>query len=368
MGEILAARVSHLIAWLNDALKPAEQDLLEMSGTMPDEWDAFFDSHPEKRSYALVARLLEIANNEYEEGLIDFTQLFTHLALDHIDRVVVPADRLPLRERLRPRLWLMWARTMRQRGNMAESLKACEEAIRLLERDPLASLDLAAARREQAVLLHPRGQTAAALRMLRDDVPLFLRLNDIRGAVRSLIEQGLIEIDVDPAAAEQTLRWALDLANTAGHLDSIARLHVYLGECAEAAGRENDAAAWFVQAATVVVQAGLWPELYRVQGGLARAIARTGHMDEAVEALTEATIGMEMMGTPNETATVALHLVDLLHLMGQPETGAALAAQLVRYFGENGSMRQAMQALSVVREAQGARSTLQSSTPSSTIE
>jgi tetratricopeptide (TPR) repeat protein len=368
VGARLLGLARALTAWADNGIEPARQDILEMFSSLPDRWDAWLEARPESCNYHVLSMLLDAAARNLREEMVHMAALLTHFVTEHIDRVVAPPELFAVRERLRARSWYERGRALRAMGELPEARQALERAMALMEGDPLAVLPLAAARREHAVTLHARGDSDAALRVIREDIPLFLRCADVAGAIHSLMAAGQIELECgSTTAARKSFDDAFGLAALLKDHRTMTSLMAHLGHTAEAAGDDATAISWYHLSVNLLVVFGMLSELARVKGGLARIIARSGAVDEAVDRMLEVYEELQETGTPAESAAAALQLVETLHLAEDPADTRTMARELADFFGRRGLVRQAMQALSVARQAPP--STRQSeTTPDSSTE
>ena len=127
MPKDLVARHRRLIDFLNESRERGEAVALEMLELPPEEWEAWFDDHPEARSFGTLEALCHHAEERRRtDGLpaLPVTDFVTR----HVDTVAMPPDMDGLRVCLRFDAWQAHARALRCSRRLDEALRAYETA------------------------------------------------------------------------------------------------------------------------------------------------------------------------------------------------------------------------------------------------
>jgi tetratricopeptide (TPR) repeat protein len=144
-------------------------------------------------------------------------------------------------------------------------------------------------------------------------------------------------------------------AEETGQLESLARIYNNLGAAWRELG-ERDRAAKCLEAAMVLFsELRMNTEAPRVRWGLARLERDRKRWLESLKLYRQAQKDFMANGQPRAASMIALELVELLLLLGDPEGAALEAAPLPQHFIHSGMPSRAVEAANYVRQATKAR-------------
>jgi tetratricopeptide (TPR) repeat protein len=337
-----------LIAWGNDGVERAADDAIALLARGPEEWDAWLESEPKARNCQTFFALLDRSDEclDHDPTLAAAIDAFI---TRHLDDVPVPPELDAIHLRLRGAAVQQCADFFRHGGQLAEAVAAFQQVIDYYEDDPTAVLERACARRGYAFALHQEGHSGEALRILREDLPVFRSAHDIGGELRSRFCEGLILEAINPHEGISAFADALHLAQLLGDRRTIARVLLHLGHVVPDL---RDANTYLRQALPVLSAEGLRNDVALVRWGVARLHARQGHIDEAVSGFVDVMEEMDAAGCGTDAGRCGLDALNVLLLAERYDYVAETAIELFHYFHTRGLLPEATQALGIVREVE----------------
>jgi tetratricopeptide (TPR) repeat protein len=141
----------------------------------------------------------------------------------------------------------------------------------------------------------------------------------------------------DPAAAERELRAAIQVATEMGASRYVAIYRTGLAGVLLDEGRDEEAVAELEQAREIGVDAPLW------KSNRARALARLGQIDAAVELAREAADSIARSDNITSEAEVLVHLAEVVRAAGYADEASEALTQAVALHEEKGNVVNAEQ-------------------------
>lgn len=349
MGNVLTREVLEFIDWLNRGIEEGARHASELLALEPNAWEEWAAGHPGVFSYHAFIELYDAA---YELLTSDPRRAvaLTEFLVRHVDAVPVPHD--PLGVSLRGRAWVERSNALRQVLDLDGALDASTRAVAVLSTDPTAEVELAAARRVDAMVRHMRGERGEPLRVIREGMRVFEQTNAIGHLFRSRMYEGALEFaEHNYGRAAEIFSTALTLSQTLEDDRLAAGAHLNLGNCYEELGRSEEAVAHLVLSLKLFEQYGMTAESPRAVWGLAHLLARTGRVAQAETELKRVAAELTAAGMPVEGALVWLDLLDLFILLERYDDVRNHAAELARIFATTGLREEALHAVALLSQA-----------------
>ncbi|MEA2490833.1 MAG: hypothetical protein QOH21_2625 [Acidobacteriota bacterium] len=336
--------------WLTDGIPDRQTLAASLIGLPPDEREGWLADHPAALNYHTFEELLEEASLQLDRDAIA-AEALTAFIVAHVDRVTVPPDADIARLMLLANAW-------RERGNalhLVSDLPGMEaaylRALELADSDPALAPESAALRRGLALVEFYRGNADQAVAMIRAGLPLFRETGDLTNVLKSLYFEAYIEYGrVHDEIARAIFIDILDVAEEHGDRVMQARAHLNLGHCNRRLRARRAAIDHFTASLPLLQECGMTGEIIRVEWG----IALLGAMDDPAAALPVLDRFRDEFlatGRIGEAAWASLDTVTALHDAGHEAEARALAIELFGFFASHNMPREAMQALSEIRDA-----------------
>jgi len=351
------AELKQYVEWQASGRERAPEITQAMLALDPAAWDGWFTATPAARDPLTLHHLLETAHGDLDRDPPRALAL-TGFVLRHMSEVSAPPF-APLADALlRGSAWMERGNALYHTDDVRGALAAYVTAAGIFSSEPPLEIDLAAARRGEALARHTLGETETALSILGEALAVFEGARDRRGALRCRFYLGVIEFDLhryERAAA--IFSSALEEAAAIGDEDSVTRLHNNLGHCAELLQDRAAAIEHLTKALKLFEERGMTAERPRAILGLAHLLADDGLLERALVEMKAVQSALLASGRKLQAAATALDILEILTLAGDEERVYATAAELVVTFARAGLAREAMRALTFVR-GEAARRTL----------
>ena len=350
MHDNLADAQPEFRQWLTDGIPEKQTLAASLIGLPANEREAWLDAHPEALNYHTFEELLEEASLQLDRDAIAAGTL-TAFIVAHADRVMVPPDAEIARLMLLTNAW-------RERGNalhLVRDIPGMEAAylrgLEVADSDPALAPESAALRRGLALVEFYRGNTEQSLAMLHAGLPLFRETGDLTNVLKSLYFEAYMEYGRDhDEIARAIYTDILAVAEEHGDRGMQARAHLNLGHCNRRLRARHAAIEHFTASLPLLQECGMTGEIIRVEWG----VALLGAMDDPAAALPVLDRFRDEFlatGRIGEAAWASLDTVTALHDAGHEPEARALAIQTFEFFASHNMPREAMQALSDIRDA-----------------
>ena len=349
MQDPAVAEIRKLVDWLA-APEPAREDVAAILRSAPSEWPAWFAAHPTASTFHFFDALLDVAVDNLDrdpELALELTRFVTANA----DSVAIPPGAEVAGDFLRGRMWRVHASALRYAGDLRGAVEAFDRSAAIFRSVDAAEPETAAAVRGAAFVRHELGESGDHRGVIHETVDVFMAGNDIAGAVRSMIyEAGIVFDRAQYAAAAAIFEEALHLAERLGDEATIAALCNNLGHCAQRRGDREKAARYLARALHIYERHALVAARPRAVWGFAQLMADEGLIEPAVRAIEAVAQDLLAAGMPLEAAAAWLDMLEVLALAGRTSHVETLAPQILRTFTAAGMEREALRALSLVRD------------------
>lgn len=245
------------------------------------------------------------------------------------------------------------ANALRYRGQFAGALDALDQAARAYTRAGVTSSEHAVLTYVRGVVLFKASRLEEAAECAAACGAVFASTGDsTRYVYAQMLEASTRYWRGDYAAARDTYRTLLTIADNDGDELLPARLASNIANCDLQLGRPGDAEPALVRALTVFVGLGLSTESARTRWALARALLISRRFAEAIPRLRAAKAECESLELVNDAARVTLDLVLALletnKSLGEVQT---LCRDLIRTFRAAGMPHESLTALRYLNEA-----------------
>jgi len=334
------------IQWLSEGRSEAAVHVSEMLVLDAGAWDAWFRDHT---SAAVLTELLDVAHSDLGRNP-ERALALTEFAVRHAAAVPIPPFALLAGVLLRGNAWKERGNALFQTDDVRTALCAFLRAAEIFSAEPALELELAAARRGEALARHKLGETDRAAEILDQTLNVFRAVRDRHGIVLTRFYQGVVQFELhqyDRAAS--IFQEALADAAEIGDKEMVTRLHNNLGHCAELLQDSGAAIAHLTRALRLFEELGMTSERPRAVLGLAHLLANQGALDEAVVQMQHVQHDFVASGRLLQAAATALDIVEVTTLAGDDRRACDIASRLVETFACVGLSSEAMRALSFVR-------------------
>lgn len=294
----------------------------------------------EYRTAGVARRLLGAANEACERDPL--------IALTFADTAIDIAERLegytqPILHDLRATAWKERANALRLLGKFDAALDALGHADNEYRRVPAAPLGPAVVAYIRGIVHFERGELARARELYVQAADVFSALGEVDRYMRArhvlanvLLRQGLVR------EAKTTYEEILAWAETRNDLRWIARESNTLGRCAFELGDHPAAVQYFYVSAQAFRELGMATEARRPEWGLALVVAASGRPAEALKRLAEVRGAFHDQGMLSDEASVALDMMDSLHVLGRHADIARVAREIIETFVQAGMLTSAL--------------------------
>jgi tetratricopeptide (TPR) repeat protein len=314
------------------------------------ERDRWLASNSKALTYQVFNALIDDAVRGLDRGPKE-TEALTSFIVRHIEQVTVPHGAEIAHLLLEVNAWRERGNALRNVGDLPGAAAAYQQALQLARPDPFLASEVAIMRRGLALLQHYRGESVEALRIIREDIPIFESVDDIPNVLRSRFFEGAIEYEIghDDIAREiflETLALSRELRDAVTEARSLTNA----GHAARRLGERDEALRLLTLGLEHLQRCGMTAEVPRAEWGLALL---AGADDQSSLLITLERIRQQFVdsGRPIDAAWVSLDTVALLLDADRPTEAAALAADLVEFFATLDLPLQSMEALNELRAA-----------------
>lgn len=342
-----------LRAWLNGGLDAARRDAGEMTSRPRDAWPEWIEGHPHALTYQFANAILDASVAARDRDPAEAVAL-TGLLIERVERIPVP-DAI-LRGGLESRIWIEHGNALLLIEDAAGALDAFHYAQAVATSSPSLPLFAAMARRGAAYARHKMGHSEEALRIIREDIPVFEAHHALGDVLRSRFFEATIEYERDHfEPARRMFSSALALAERQRDDRMLARLYNNLGHCERQLGHRDAALSYLLQALVSFDRLGMTGEPFRAQWGIDLLRADEGAVTSAITALRALIDKLIAEDRMMEAARVALDVVELLVLSERHEHVKKLASELVSVFDRANMPREKLRAFAALRAATAER-------------
>ena len=339
------------VDWMAGA--PAGHFLARRALAMPvRERLAWLKAHPDGARFHTLNALLDIADERVDDepGL---SIALSEVVLQMLDQEPRGAFPDPFREHVRGRAWLEHARALRPAGDLLAAHRAYQKAGDIFASEGTGELELAAAKRGEALVCALLGDSETALRMLYVAMAVCEGDGDVAGVARCRWYEGIIDFEKDRLhAAAAKLENALLLATRGGDELTIARVRLSLGHCAMGRGDHAAARRELLRALEFFDRAGMRIDQQRVAWAMARMAGDDGFVEGSIAVLDHVAREMESAGLIVDAALARRDIVELLVLADHPRLAAELARGVLETLARAGLFREALWTAILLQQAE----------------
>lgn len=140
MGNELVAWAKRFIEFHNEGLEEGAACARELLELPPEEWEAWWNDHPEAWSYATTGELLAYADEQLRTSGPSALSI-TEFMIRHVDDIVVPPDMSHTRAILRHHAWQTHAQALRSSGRLDEARQADETVATIARTENIPGID-----------------------------------------------------------------------------------------------------------------------------------------------------------------------------------------------------------------------------------
>lgn len=334
--------------------EPSDETIADVIASLPAPARRdVLDSRSEADDFRCLDAILDHAARDLGDAPKEALAL-ADLVLDKICATPGAMMRDSMRLHLHGRAWKERANAQRAMGDLLAALQSFQRAVVIHGQDPVSQVELAAARRGEALVVHQLGESDRALELLRLATTAFEAHQETAGVARSHLYEGVIHFEngrIESAAA--AFEKALALCRRLGDEITMARLYVNLGNCAQERGDRNSAVRHYMRALPIFDHAEMRIERQRVAWAMAHFLADDGFVDSAVQTLQSVADEMSRAGMPVDAALARCDLAETLFMAEQHERAAGVARQVLDSLARAGMFREARRMFRILSPASG---------------